>query len=123
MSAIEQDAPSAVTSIHFFEGALSVQTQGSVAPNEPWFYALRGERGQKMIVNLIPLAMDLFLNGTITLPDGQQTGEPGGVVMSQVLSQSGTYTIRVEQSDLHLSRGGRFVLEVIILPAWLQIRS
>lgn len=119
MSVAEQPT-AAATPVEFIQGALSVQVRGDVPQDAPAVYTVQAESGQQMIVNLIPQAPGLSLGGTVLFPEGQQTGGPGGVVMNQVLTQSGTYTVRVNRSNMNPSSGpGDFILELVILPAYL----
>jgi hypothetical protein len=124
MSTTEQTSQTtAIIPIQLLNGAFSAQTAASVPSRGSVEFSVEAEAGQKMIVNLFGQTAGLFLGGTVSFPGGGQTGGPGGVIMSQVLAASGEYVIRVSTSNMHSGEGGDFVVETIVLPAWLNFRD
>ena len=108
-------------SITLLDGALSAQAPGEFTyQTERTTYTMSADAGETLIVNIIPVTPMLAMAGTVTFPDGGQTGGPGGVIMNQVLAQSGTCTIQAFQHTMasNLDQGD-FVVEVVLLPAWL----
>jgi hypothetical protein len=108
-------------SITLLDGALSAQAPGEFTQeNERTTYTVSANAGETLIVNIIPVTPELAMAGAVAFPGGGQTGGPGGVIVSQVLAESGTCTIQAFQHTMasNLDQGD-FVVEVVLLPAWL----
>ncbi|HEY8185295.1 MAG TPA: hypothetical protein VIF64_04470 [Pyrinomonadaceae bacterium] len=108
--------------IRFAIGAVSAQTPGQFTPaNERVRYVIKAKTGDHMIVNIIPVTKTLTMAGTIKTPSGEGDGGPGGIIMNSDLTESGDYTIEVFQHTMGSNLpSGRFILEVVITPAWLK---
>lgn len=117
MSTIDTSAAQTATPIRFLQGALSAHAPGHFSsPYQQVEFTVQAQAGQFMIVNVIPRSPELGTQGTVTFPNGQGTGGPGGVVMNQVLQESGTYTIRAGQHQMASNLPeGDLLVEVIVL--------
>jgi hypothetical protein len=107
--------------ITLLDGALSAQAPGEFTyQTEGTTYTVSANAGETLIVNIIPVTPMLAMAGTVAFPGGGQTGGPGGIIVNQVLTQSGTCTIEAFQHTMasNLDQGD-FVVEVVLLPAWL----
>ena len=116
-----ESAATSLQPITLLPGALSAQTAGHFSQqNQHCGFTVSAGAGETLIVNIIPVTPMLGTAGTVAFPGGGQTGGPGGVIMNQVLEQSGTYTIEAFQNTMasNLSQGD-LVVEVVRLPAWL----
>lgn len=108
--------------IKFAIGAISAHVTGQFTPaNDRPTYVIKAKAGDHMIVNIIPVTKSLTMGGTIKSPKGEGEGGPGGIIMSADLTESGDYIIEVFQHTMGSNlKTGRFVLEVVITPAWLK---
>jgi hypothetical protein len=108
--------------IKFAIGAVSAQTMGQFTPaNERVRYVIKAKAGDHMIVNIIPVTKTLTMAGTIKTPSGEGDGGPGGIIMNANLTESGDYVIEVFQHTMGSNlASGKFILEVVITPAWLK---
>jgi hypothetical protein len=108
--------------IKFAIGAVSAQTAGQFTPaNERVSYVIKAKAGGHMIVNIIPVTKTLTMGGTVKTPSGAGDGGPGGIIMNADLTESGDYTIEVSQHTMGSNlASGKFILEVVITPAWLK---
>lgn len=108
--------------IKFATGAISAQAAGQFTPaNERVRYVIKARAGDHMIVNVIPVTKTLTMAGTVKTPSGEGDGGPGGIIMNSDLTEGGDYTIEVFQHTMGSNlTSGRFILEVVITPAWLR---
>jgi hypothetical protein len=108
--------------IKFAVGAISAQVTGQFTPaNERVRFVIKAKTGDHMIVNILPITKTLTMAGTVKTPSGQGDGGPGGIIMNSDLTESGDYTVEVFQHTMGSNLGsGKFVLEVVITPAWLK---
>jgi hypothetical protein len=108
--------------IRFTTGAISAQVRGRFTPaNERVHYVIKVNKGDHMVVNIIPVTRGLTMAGTVTFPSGQGDGGPGGIIMNSDLDENGDYTIEVNQHTMGSNyKSGSFILEVVITPAWLR---
>lgn len=108
--------------IKFATGAISAQATGQFTPaNERVRYVIKAKAGDHMIVNVVPLTKTPTMAGTVKTPSGEGDGGPGGIVMNADLTESGDYTIEVFQHTMGSNlASGKFILEVVITPAWLK---
>lgn len=125
MTTIDTVAAQIATPITFLPGALSAQAPGHFRSEfQQVRFTVQAEAGQRMIVNVIPRTPTLGTQGLVGFPKGHAIAAPGGVVMDQVLQESGTYTILAGQyamaSDLS---EGDLLVEVILLPPYLLDRQ
>jgi hypothetical protein len=121
MTSIDTSAAQIATPIQFIKGAMSAQAPGQFStPDQQIPFTVQAQAGQLMIVNVIGLTPMLATQGVVVFPNGQQTGGPGGVVMNQVLQESGTYSIRAGQHTMATNLPqGELLVEVIVLPPYL----
>ena len=117
-----RDRGSSAQRIKFAIGAVSAQTAGQFTPaNERPRFVIKAKAGDHMIVNIIPVTRTLTMAGTIKAPSGEGDGGPGGIIMNADLTESGDYTIEVFQHTMGSNlASGKFILEVVITPAWLK---
>ncbi|HSS21082.1 MAG TPA: hypothetical protein VLL54_13495 [Pyrinomonadaceae bacterium] len=108
--------------VKFSVGAISAQVSGQFTPsNDRPSYVIKAKAGDHMIVNIIPMTKTLTMGGTVKSPNGEGDGGPGGIIMNADLAESGDYVIEVFQHTMGSNlRSGKFVLEVVITPAWLK---
>jgi hypothetical protein len=108
--------------IRFTTGAISAQVRGRFTPaNERVHYVIKVNKGDHMVMNIIPVTRGLTMAGTVTFPSGQGDGGPGGIIMNSDLDEGGDYTIEVNQHTMGSNyKSGSFILEVVITPAWLR---
>jgi hypothetical protein len=108
--------------IKFAIGAVSAHVAGQFTPaNERVRYVIKAKAGDHMIVNVIPVTKTLTMGGTIKSPSGEGDGGPGGIIMNSDLTESGDYVIEVFQHTMGSNLAtGKFILEVVITPAWLK---
>ena len=113
--------PASLQPITLLPGALSAQVPGHFSQeNQHCGFTVSASTGETLIVNVIPRTPGLGTAGPVAFPGGGQTGGPGGVIMNQVLQQSGTYTIEAFQDTMASNlEQGDLVVEVVRLPAWL----
>lgn len=107
--------------IRFVQGAYTAQVKGKFSKiGENVFFTVKAEKAQRMIVNIIPSAYGLATAGVVIAPSGEQDGQPGGPVFNSVLKESGDYKIRVSQRPTEHKFPAEFIVEVIILPSFLN---
>jgi hypothetical protein len=108
--------------IRFTVGAISAQVHGRFTPaNERVGYVIKANKGDHMVVNIIPVTRGLTMAGTVASPSGQGDGGPGGIIMNSDLTESGDYVVEVSQHTMGSNySSGNFILEVVITPAWLK---
>jgi hypothetical protein len=113
---------SAPQRIRFTTGAISTQVRGRFTPaNERVHYVIKVNKGDHMVINIIPVTRGLTMAGTVTFPSGQGDGGPGGIIMNSDLDEGGDYTIEVNQHTMGSNyKSGSFILEIVITPAWLK---
>jgi hypothetical protein len=113
---------SAPQRIKFSIGAISAHVAGQFTPaNERPKYVLRAKAGDHLIVNIIPVTKTLTMGGTVKSPSGEGDGGPGGIITNADLKESGDYVIEVFQHTMGSNlASGKFVLEIVITPAWLK---
>ena len=110
------DKASPPTRIRFTTGAISAQVRGRFTPvNERVRYVIKATKGDRMIVNIIPVTRGLTMAGTVRTPPGQGDGGPGGIIMNSDLEESGDYIVEVSQHTMGSNyKSGSFILEVVI---------
>jgi hypothetical protein len=110
------------TRIKFAIGAISAQVTGQFTPKTARVrFVIKAKAGDHIIVNVIPMTKTLTMAGTIKTPSGEGDGGPGGIIMNADLTESGDYIIEVFQHTMGSNLAtGKFVLEVVITPAWLK---
>jgi hypothetical protein len=54
------------------------------------------------------------LRGEITFPSGHRTGSPGGIVLDEVLPESGSYRLKVSESAMGESWDGKFSVHISV---------
>lgn len=107
--------------IKFQNGAYSAQVKGKFAKiDDDVTFNVKAEKGQRMIVNIRGISEGLGTAGTITSPSGEDDGQPGGLVMNSVLKESGYYKIRVTQRPTEHKFPAEFMVEVILLPSFVN---
>jgi hypothetical protein len=108
--------------IRFAIGAISAHLAGRFTPaNERVRYVIKAKAGDHMIVNVIPVTKSLTMAGTVKTPSGEGDGGPGGIIMNADLTENGDYTIEVFQHTMGSNLAtGKFILEVVVTPAWLK---
>jgi hypothetical protein len=108
--------------IRFTTGAISTQVRGRFTPaNERVHYVIKVNKGDHMVINIIPVTRGLTMAGTVTFPSGQGDGGPGGIIMNADLEEGGDYTIEVNQHTMGSNyKSGSYILEIVITPAWLK---
>jgi hypothetical protein len=108
--------------IKFAVGAVSAHVTGQFTPsNDRPAYVIKAKAGDHMIVNIIPVTKSLTMGGTVKSPKGEGDGGPGGIIMNADLTEGGDYVIEAFQHTMGSNlASGRFVLEIVITPAWLK---
>jgi len=71
-----------------------------------YFYAHAGRHVRVKITGQGPT------RGTVTYPNGQQNGSPGGVVFDEIVHQTGAYHLRVTESQMGSAWSGPFHVDV-----------
>jgi len=74
-------------------------------------FVFHGVTGKKL---KIELSGDGPLRGEITFPSGNHTGSPGGVVLDQVLEESGWYRLEVVESPMGEPWHGAFNIRISV---------
>jgi hypothetical protein len=107
--------------IEFKNGAYTAQMKGKFTKaDEEMEFNVKAEKGQRMIVNILPLSEGLATAGTVSSPNGENDGQPGGLVMNSVLKESGYYKIRVTQRPTDHKLPAEFMVEVSLLPSFVN---
>ncbi len=107
--------------IKFKKGAYTAQAKGKFTKiNEDVTFNVKAEKGQRMIVKILPLAEGLATAGTVTSPTGESDGQPGGLVFNSLLKESGYYKIRVTQRPTDHKFPAEFMVEVMLLPSMVN---
>lgn len=97
--------------ISFASGAYSAQGRGTLSgPSTDTWFSVRARAGQSMIVIVKGAGPT---RGIVYFPNGRHTGQPGGRVFDQVLPASGTYRIRVSESQMGEPWRGAVVVLVV----------
>lgn len=122
MSTIAADVSTPITLLH---SGLCAQVDGHFdTPDQRSSFTLSARAGETLIVNIIPQTPMLAMAGTVASSDGQQAGGQGGVIVNQVLTTCGTYTITAFQHTMASNLDeGDFVVEVVLLPSWLTSQN
>jgi hypothetical protein len=98
--------------IYFSRGATRARATGYLRGiKDESVFLLRAESGQHMRIEIRGRGAT---RGTITFPDGQQDGGPGGVVFDGALPATGDYRIRVTESSMANAWSGSFTLIITI---------
>jgi hypothetical protein len=56
------------------------------------------------------------IRGAVRFPSGDEEGGPGGVILNQALSETGSYTLRVEESPMGEAWRGGFKVRIDTVP-------
>jgi hypothetical protein len=98
--------------ITFAEGAYSGQAHSRLTGihSQKWF-VVRARADQTMIVIVKSRGPT---RGTVYFPNGGSSGQPGGRVFDDVLTSSGDYRIRVEESPMGEAWSGRVDVVAVI---------
>jgi hypothetical protein len=107
--------------IKFANGAYTAQAKGTFRNrDEKVIFTVKAEKDQRMIVNIRGITDGLGTAGVIFSPSGEQDGQPGGLVFNSVLKETGDYKIRVSQRPTDHTFPADFVVEVILIPQFLD---
>lgn len=99
-----------VRRIMFKQGRTSVSIRGRLnGTSDEDYFVLRAKRGQHMRVEITG---DGPTRGVVLFPNGEQEGQPGGVVFDDDLQATGDYRIRVTESSMAEGWRGTFILKV-----------
>jgi hypothetical protein len=98
--------------IVFRRGAYSAQASSTLTGirSEKWF-SVRARAGQNMIIVVIGRGPT---RGTVVFPNGQQSGQPGGLIFNGSLPVSGPYRIRVTESTMAEAWSGPVTVVAVI---------
>lgn len=104
--------------IKFEKGAYTARAKGRFTKHgEDVTFNVKAEKGQRMIVKILPVSEGLATAGTVSTPDGEDEGQPGGLIMNSLLKESGYYKIRVTQRPTDHKFPAEFIVEVVLLPS------
>jgi len=114
-------SPTRPTRIRFERGAITAQVKGQLAAKQNGaYYTIDAKAGQHMMVHTASLSTGGIANQMVPLasvrtPSGRESGDKGPLNFDAVLTESGTYTIRVARNLMATNAAaGPFLLEVII---------
>lgn len=107
--------------IRFERGAITAQVKGQLtARQENAYYVIDAKAGQHMMVHTASLSTGGIANQMVPLasvasPSGKQNGDKSVLNFNAVLTETGTYTIRVGHNLMATNNpAGPFLLEIII---------
>ncbi len=114
----------AATRITFKDGTISAQTGGTFTRyHQKVEFVVRAEKGQRMIVNIIGVTSGLATAGVVTDPAGKGDGQPGGIVFNDIVAATGDHKIEVSQRPTEFNLPAHFIVEVILLPDYLDLKE
>lgn len=77
-------------------------------------FVFHGTIGMKLKIELSGTGP---LRGVVTFPSqGKHEGAPGGIVLDELLTESGRYRLRVSESSMGESWDGRFKINISVAP-------
>jgi len=98
--------------ISFRRGAVQAQVTGHLSGIGPQVcYLAKARSGQHMRVEIVG---DGPTRGTVKFPSGEGSGQPGGVIFDEDLSETGDFRICVEESQMADQWNGKFILKLVI---------
>ena len=110
------------TPIQFTKGQISTKVTGKLSPkqNEHW-YQFNATKGQYAIINITPLSgtPETANVGVLSIPNGTQEGNKGGIIYQGCLPTSGKYRLRMARNLMATNgKTAGYTTEVVILPTY-----
>ena len=110
--------------IKFENGAYTAKAKGVFnKTGDDFTFNVKAKKGQRMIVNIVPITKGLATAATVTSPNGEGDGQIGGFIMNSVLKESGYYKIRVTQRPTEHKFPAEFAVEVVLLSRYANEES
>ena len=105
-------APPAEQKIVFKRGAIQSVSSGRLnSVTDELRFVVRARAGQRMRLSL---EADGPTRGTVVMPNGDESGEPGELFFDDVLPADGDYRIRITESSMGMGWAGRVKLHIRI---------